>query len=217
MRGNSRILSFLPFGRQSAQSGKSLNTEGRQPRDANPRQRSGRVVAIHREASATQAVFRSEISNPFTPSDAASPLPVSETSAAVARFPTLAIFGTDGELISLSNERQELLCSVIGLLVKLGLVAVAGVSLFRLAGAYQQRMERQGEIAAVLELQNARTAKARERFDALFMVEGEQRLIREQSQWIAPDRMRIVWQNGGKPFPTVETATAGPGKPSVRP
>lgn len=84
---------------------------------------------------------------------------------------------------------------MIGLAVKLGLVAVAGVSLFRLAVAYQQRMDRQGEISAVLELQSARLNKARERFDALFMKEGEQRLIREQSQWIAPNRMRVVWQD----------------------
>jgi len=74
-------------------------------------------------------------------------------------------------------------------------VAVAGVSLCRLAWAYQQRMERQGEISAVLELQSARLSKARERFDDLFMNEGEQRLIREQSQWIAPNRMRVVWQD----------------------
>lgn len=83
---------------------------------------------------------------------------------------------------------------MIGLVVKLGLIAVAGVSLLRLAGAYQQRMERQGEITAVLELETAKLAKARERFDSLFRTEGEQRLIREQSQWIAPNRMRVVWR-----------------------
>lgn len=110
------------------------------------------------------------------------------------------------ELISLSSERRELLCSVIGLAVKLGLVAVAGVSLFRLAGAYQQRMERQGEISAVLELQSARLHKARQRFDQLFMTEGEQRLIREQSQWIAPNRMRVVWQEQSS---SANVATAG--------
>lgn len=86
---------------------------------------------------------------------------------------------------------------MIGLLVKLGLIAVAGVSLMRLAGAYQQRMERQGEITAVLELETAKLAKSRERFDTLFRIEGEQRLIREQSQWIAPNRMRVVWQDSG--------------------
>ena len=56
------------------------------------------------------------------------------------------------EMVTLSAERRELLCSVIGLTVKLGLVLVGAVSLCRLAGAYQQRMERQGEITAVLEL-----------------------------------------------------------------
>jgi hypothetical protein len=86
------------------------------------------------------------------------------------------------------------LCSVIGLAVKLGLLTVAGVSLMRLAGVYQQRMERQAEMAAVLELQTAKLVKARQRFDQLFSVEGEQRLIREQSQWIAPNRLRVVWR-----------------------
>ena len=113
----------------------------------------------------------------------------------------VAVFGTDGHLLAISQERRELVCSVIGLLVKLGLVAVAGVSLVRLAGAYQQRMDRNGEIVAVLELEKARLARARERFDQLFMVAGEQRLIREQSQWIAPNRLRVVWQTPSKPTP----------------
>ena len=110
--------------------------------------------------------------------------------------PSSQIF-TGGEvaaLQALSSERQELICSVIGLALKVGLVVVAGVSLVRLASAYQERMERQGELAAVLDLERAKLSKARERFDHLFMVEGEQRLIREQNQWIAPNRLRVVWQ-----------------------
>jgi len=132
------------------------------------------------------------------------------------RNTTLAVFAADGELISLSNEKRELLCSVIGLGVKFGLVAVAAVSLFRLSSAYQQRMDRQGEISAVLELETAKLAKSRERFDQLFTVSGEQHLIREQSQWIAPNRLRVVWQPGQQ-FPTVETANAVPGKTLTRP
>lgn len=97
--------------------------------------------------------------------------------------------------IALSNDRQELLCSLIGLLVKFGLVAVAGVSLYRLAGAYQERMERHGEIAAVIQLESVKLNKARQRLDKLFGVEGESVLIREQSQWIQPNRMRVVWQS----------------------
>ena len=128
----------------------------------------------------------------------------------------LAVFSTDGQLLSLANERQEMLCSMIGLAVKLGLVVVASCSLVRLASAYQERMERQGEIAAVLELETAKLARARERFDNLFRIEGEQRLIREQSQWIAPNRMRVVWQEG-KAFPSVETASADGGSKPARP
>jgi len=132
------------------------------------------------------------------------------------RNATLAVLGADGELITLSNERRELLCSVIGLAVKFGLVAVAAVSLFRLSAAYQQRMDRQGEISAVLELETAKLIKSRERFDQLFTVSGEQQLIREQSQWIAPNRLRVVWQPGAS-FPTVETASAHPSKALTRP
>jgi hypothetical protein len=128
----------------------------------------------------------------------------------------LAVFGTEGALLSIRNDRQELLCSVIGLMVKLGLIAVAGVSLMRLAGAYQQRMERQGEITAVLELESAKLAKARERFDTLFRMEGEQRLIREQSQWIAPNRLRVVWQDDTA-FPTLQTAHAPREQVTTRP
>jgi hypothetical protein len=95
--------------------------------------------------------------------------------------------GETAALHGLSLERQELLCSLIALAVKLGLA--------RLTSAYQERMERQGELAAVLELEQTKLLKARERFDQLFMLEGEQRLIREQSQWIAPNRLRVVWSN----------------------
>lgn len=105
------------------------------------------------------------------------------------------VISTGAEALSLHEERRELVCSLIGLTVKLGLVVMAGVSLCRLAGAYQERMDRQGELAAVLEIEKAQLAKARNRFDQLFMVAGEQKLIREQSQWIAPNRLRVVWQS----------------------
>jgi hypothetical protein len=132
-----------------------------------------------------------------TVSRATDPLPRPQAAAPAG----VAVFGTDGHLLAISQERRELVCSVIGLMVKLGLVAVAGVSLVRLAGAYQQRMDRNGEIVAVLELEKARLARARDRFDELFMVAGEQRLIREQSQWIAPNRLRVVWQTPPSPLP----------------
>lgn len=131
---------------------------------------------------------------------------------------TVALVPSAGDRLAYASntaERQELLCSVLGLAVKLGLVAVIGVSLARLTGAYQQRMESQSEIAAVLEVEKAKLAKARDRFDQLFMAEGEQRLIREQSQWIAPNRLRVVWQSqdtpAASPLPTVETRSTPTG------
>lgn len=121
------------------------------------------------------------------------------------------------EVLSLREDRREMMCSVIGLSVKLGLVVMAGVSLFRLAGAYQARMERQAELAAVLEIEQAQLAKARNRFDELFMVAGEQKLIREQSQWIAPNRLRVVWQSSDplqdRPVLAMESRASEPRRP----
>jgi len=68
------------------------------------------------------------------------------------------------------------------------------VSLIRLAGAYQERLDRYGEITAVLDIQKAKLLKAQTRFDRLFNVGGEQKLIQEQDQWIAPNRLRVVWK-----------------------
>jgi hypothetical protein len=103
--------------------------------------------------------------------------------------------------------------------VGLGLVAV--VSLVRLAGAYQTRLERHGEISAVLDIQQAKLLKAQHRFDKLFAAGGEQQLIQEQDQWIAPNRLRVVWQQpeqaAQRPFPTVEQAPGTSGKPAARP
>ncbi|MEY2645039.1 MAG: hypothetical protein RLZZ611_1688 [Cyanobacteriota bacterium] len=107
-----------------------------------------------------------------------------------------------------SSPAQELICSGIGLTLKLSLAVVASVSLVRLASAYQQRLDRYGEITAVLDIQKAKLLKAQNRFDTLFTIGGEQRLIQEQDQWIAPNRLRVVWKPpatlANVPFPTVE-------------
>lgn len=113
-----------------------------------------------------------------------------------------------------SSTHQELVCSLIGLSLKTGLALVAVVSLVRLTSAYQTRMDRYGEISAVLGIQQAKLLKAQNRFDRLFATGGEQRLIEEQDQWIAPNRMRVVWQqhnpDSQAPFPTVEAHGARP-------
>lgn len=91
-------------------------------------------------------------------------------------------------------DRRELQCSLLALAAKFGLVLLSGVSLLRLSGAYQQRLERHGEIAAVVDVESAKLQSLQQRFDRLFTVGGEQRLIAEQDQWIAPNRVRIVWR-----------------------
>ncbi|MFM8525366.1 MAG: hypothetical protein ACKOCM_07075 [Cyanobacteriota bacterium] len=90
-------------------------------------------------------------------------------------------------------ERREKLCSSLGLGVKVAVALVAGISLLRLAVAYQERMERHSELRAVMDIQAAKLEKARDRFDHLFATGGEQALIRQQGQWIAPNRLRVVW------------------------
>lgn len=136
---------------------------------------------------------------------AALPSPLSKPDAAA-----VGEVGRENPLAGVSQERRELVCSLIALLVKLGLVAVSAASLVQLAGAYQRLMDRNGEIMAVLELEQAQLARARDRFDRLFMVEGEQRLLREQSQWIAPNRIRVIWQAS----PAPAQSPASPPRPS---
>lgn len=115
-----------------------------------------------------------------------------------------------------SSDQQEKICSAIGLCIKVGLSLVAAVSLVRLAGAYQERLDRNGEITAILAIEQAKLNKAEEHFDRLFATGGEQRLIREQDQWIAPDRLRIVWERGDG-LPTVEAAAAKANKALAHP
>ena len=126
------------------------------------------------------------------PRQAARQAGVSKATAPVAPKPRASV-------VAAALGKQELLYSVIGLGVKLGLVMVAGVSLVRLATAYQARMDRQGELAAVLQIETAQLTKAQQRFDRLFLVSGEKTLAREQSQWIAPNRLRVVWQAPAAP------------------
>ena len=71
----------------------------------------------------------------------------------------------------------------------------------------------------MLNIQQAKLNKAQQRFDNLFTTGGEQRLIQEQDQWIAPNRMRVVWKQpqpkGTDPFPTVEQGPSSSEKPQA--
>ena len=97
-------------------------------------------------------------------------------------------------MIQRKLDRQELHCSLIALGAKVGLILLVCVSGVRLSVAYQERLERHGEIAAVVAVETAKLESLQSGFDRLFTLGGEQRLLENQDQWIAPNRLRVVWR-----------------------
>ena len=91
-------------------------------------------------------------------------------------------------------DRQELHCSLIALAAKTALILVGCVSVARMSVAYQERLDRHGEIAAVVNLEAKKLETLQNRFDRLFSIGGEKRLLSEQDQWIAPNRVRVIWR-----------------------
>ena len=66
------------------------------------------------------------------------------------------------------------------------MILLGCVSVARLSVAYQERLDRHGEIAAVVAVETAKMESLQSGFDSLFTVGGEQRLLENQDQWIAP-------------------------------
>ncbi len=97
-------------------------------------------------------------------------------------------------MIQRKLDRQELHCSLIALGAKVGLILLGCVSVVRLSVAYQERLARHGEIAAVVAVETAKLESLQSGFDRLFTLGGEQRLLENQDQWIAPNRLRVVWR-----------------------
>ena len=78
--------------------------------------------------------------------------------------------------------------------MKSGLLVIALLSLVRLGIASYQRVGRYSEISSVLEAQSIKMINLQKRFDTLFTIGGDRRLMDEQDQWIAPDRVRVIWR-----------------------
>ena len=97
-------------------------------------------------------------------------------------------------LIQNQGDRRDMLCSGLALAVKIGLISLGGVSLVRLSMAYQERLDRHGELAAVVDVESNKLRGLEQRFDRLFTLGGRDRLMNEQDQWIAPNRLRIIWR-----------------------
>ena len=97
-------------------------------------------------------------------------------------------------LLQHQNDRRELLCSTLALAVKVGLIFLGSVSLVRLSVAYQERLDRHGELAAVVDVEANKLQGLQQRFDTLFTLGGDKRLMDEQEQWIVPNRLRVIWR-----------------------
>jgi len=96
--------------------------------------------------------------------------------------------------LQLQAERREKLCSLLALGMKLGLVMLGAVSLVKVSLAYQERLDRHAELAAVVDVESGKLHHLQQRFDRLFTLGGDRRLMDEQDQWIAPNRLRVIWR-----------------------
>ena len=96
--------------------------------------------------------------------------------------------------LQLQEERREFIYSLMALVMKVGLLAIGSLSLVKLGLASHQRVVRHAEIASVLEVESLQLNSLQKRFDHLFTIGGDRRLMDEQDQWIAPNRVRVIWR-----------------------
>ena len=96
--------------------------------------------------------------------------------------------------LQLQEQQRELVYSVIGLFMKMGLLALAGLSLVNLGLSSIERASRNSELSSVLEVESIKLLNLQKRFDRLFTIGGDRRLMHEQDQWIAPNRVRVIWR-----------------------
>ena len=115
-------------------------------------------------------------------------------SSRLADHPFAEAAVTRAATIQRQLDRQELHCSLIALAAKVALIMVGCVSVVRMSMAYQERLDRHGEIAAVVNLESKKLETLQLRFDRLFSIGGEKRLLSEQYQWIAPNSLRVIWR-----------------------
>ena len=99
---------------------------------------------------------------------------------------------TMASTLQLQEQQRELIYSVIALLLKLGLLLIGTSSLVQLGIASHQRVGRYTELSSVLEVESGKLIKLQKRFDRFFTIGGEKRLMDENDQWIAPNRIRVI-------------------------
>ncbi len=96
--------------------------------------------------------------------------------------------------IQLQEQQRELIYSLIALALKLGLLLIGTTSLVKLGISSHQRIGRFTELSSVLDVEAVNLVRLQERFDRFFTIGGDKRLMDENDQWIAPDRIRVIWR-----------------------
>ena len=96
--------------------------------------------------------------------------------------------------LQLQEQQREMIYSCIALAMKLGLLLIGTTSLVKLGVASHQRAGRYTELSSVLDMESIKLIRLQERFDHLFTIGGDKRLMDENDQWIAPNRIRVIWR-----------------------
>ena len=96
--------------------------------------------------------------------------------------------------LQLREQRRELIYSLIALAMKLGLLLIGTASLVKLAIASHHRVGSYKELSSVLNIESVKLNRLQERFDRFFTIGGDRRLMDENDQWIAPNRIRVIWR-----------------------
>ncbi len=78
--------------------------------------------------------------------------------------------------------------------MKAGLLLIGIASLLKLGVAISKRVDRYQEVSSALEVQLVKLSKIQSRFDRFFTIGGDKRLMNEHEEWIAPNRIRVVWR-----------------------
>ena len=101
---------------------------------------------------------------------------------------------TLASILQLQEQRRDLVYSLIAFAMKLGLLTLGMASLIKLGLASHQRVNRHSELSSVLDVESVRLISLQKRFDLLFTIGGDRRLMDEQDQWIAPNTVRVIWR-----------------------
>ena len=101
---------------------------------------------------------------------------------------------TLASILQLQEQQRDLIYSLIALLMKLGLLLIGTTSLVKLGIASNQSIGRYSELSSVLEVESVKLIRHQERFDRFFTIGGDKLLLDENDQWIAPNRIRVIWR-----------------------